>query len=115
MTVAAKILLRFSAAFVGLSLLPLFATPKNHCGTAVCLNSLGGLYMQEGKYAEAEPLFKRALAIDEKAIDENTLDANAPNLAKVLEDYAAMLHKTKQDAAADKLEARAKTIRAAQK
>jgi tetratricopeptide (TPR) repeat protein len=35
---------------------------------AVCLNRLAGHYRDAGRYAEAEPLFKRALAIREKAL-----------------------------------------------
>lgn len=33
---------------------------------AMTLNNLGGLYLREARYAESEPLFKRALAIWEK-------------------------------------------------
>ncbi len=32
------------------------------------LNNLGGLYQDQGTYAESEPLHKRALAIREKAL-----------------------------------------------
>ena len=32
------------------------------------LNNLAGLYQTQGRYAEAEPLYKRALAIYEKAL-----------------------------------------------
>ena len=35
---------------------------------ATSLNNLAGLYDNQGKYAEAEPLYKRSLAIDEKAL-----------------------------------------------
>jgi tetratricopeptide (TPR) repeat protein len=35
---------------------------------AASLNNLAALYYKQGHYAEAEPLYKRALAIDEKAI-----------------------------------------------
>ncbi len=31
------------------------------------LNNLAGLYQGQGKYAEAEPLYQRSLAIREKA------------------------------------------------
>ena len=33
------------------------------------LNNLATVYQAQGKYAEAEPLLKRALAIDQKALD----------------------------------------------
>jgi len=65
------------------------------------------LYYKQGKYAEAEPLYKRSLAIDEKA-----LGPNHPAVATDLENYAALLCKTKRVAEGKKLEARAKTIRA---
>ena len=35
---------------------------------ATSLNNLGELYRVQGRYAEAEPLYKRALAIVEKAL-----------------------------------------------
>ena len=35
---------------------------------ATDLNNLGSLYHDQGKYSEAEPLYKRSLAIDEKAL-----------------------------------------------
>ena len=35
---------------------------------ATSLNNLALLYKAQGRYAEAEPLYKRALAINEKAI-----------------------------------------------
>ena len=36
--------------------------PK-HPGVAINFNNLAGLYHAQGRYGEAEPLFKRALAI----------------------------------------------------
>ncbi len=65
------------------------------------------LYQAQGNYAEAEPLYQRSLAILEKA-----LGAEHPNVATSLEKYAALLRKTGRDAEAEKLEARAKAIRA---
>ncbi len=50
---------------------------------AVCLNNLALLYDDQGHYAEAEPLFKRPLAIMEKA-----LGPNHPHVATSLENYA---------------------------
>ena len=35
---------------------------------ATTLNNLGEVYRAQGRYAEAEPLYKRALAIREKAL-----------------------------------------------
>ena len=70
------------------------------------LNNLAGLYRDQSKYDQAEPLYKRALAIREKV-----LDANHPDLAISLEEYAAMLKAAKRDAEAEPLLKRAKEIR----
>ena len=72
----------------------------------MCLNNLALLYDDQGHYAEAEPLFKRPLAIMEKA-----LGPNHPHVATTLENYAALLRETGRTAKADKMEARAKAIR----
>ncbi len=48
------------------------------------------LYQAQGKYAEAEPLYKRALAIDEKA-----LGPEHPNVANDLSNLA-ILYQTNQ-------------------
>ncbi len=74
---------------------------------ALSLNNLAVLYKTQGKYAQAEPLYKRAIAIDEKA-----LRLDHPKVARTLENYAALLRKMKRDAEAKKLEARAQAIRA---
>ncbi len=71
------------------------------------LNDLAELYRAQGKYAEAEPFFRRVLAILEKA-----LGPEHPDVATTLENYAVLLRKTNRDAEAAKMEARAKTIRA---
>ena len=65
------------------------------------------LYQSQDKYTEAEPLFKRALEIIEKA-----MGPEHPNVATSPENYAALLRKTKHNTEASKLEARAKAIRA---
>ncbi len=72
---------------------------------AAGLNNLALLYYDQGRYAEAEPLQKRALAIWEKA-----LRPEHPNVAQSLENYAAVLRKTGRTTEAVKLEARAKAI-----
>src|SRR5215813_1073756 len=41
--------------------------PDDH-RLAVTLGNLGGVYWAQGKYAEAQPLFERAVAIDENAL-----------------------------------------------
>jgi tetratricopeptide (TPR) repeat protein len=73
------------------------------------LNNLAVLYANQGKYAQAEPLHKRALAINEK-----TLGPEHPDVAQSLENYATLLRITKRVAEAEKLEARAREIRAKQ-
>jgi tetratricopeptide (TPR) repeat protein len=45
----------------------------NHTNYATALNNLARVYWRQGKYSEAEELFKRALAIREKASVQATL------------------------------------------
>ena len=75
---------------------------------ATSLNNLAVLYRDQGRYAQAEPLFQRALAIWEKA-----LGPEHPNVATALENYARLFREMKRGAAARELEARAQAIRAA--
>ncbi len=65
------------------------------------------MYYIQGRHAEAEPLYKRALAIREKS-----LGPKHPNVATSLENYAARVRATGRTAEAEKMEARAKAIRA---
>ena len=74
---------------------------------ATDVNNLAALYYNQGKYAQAEPLVQRALAIWEK-----TLGPEHPTVATVLENYALLLREMKRGAAARELEARAQAIRA---
>jgi len=71
------------------------------------LNNLALLYDIQGKYAEAAPLYQRALAIREKA-----LGPDHPDVATALENYAGLLRKTRRESQAAELEARAQAIRA---
>ncbi|MEK6288733.1 MAG: tetratricopeptide repeat protein [Acidobacteriota bacterium] len=66
---------------------------------------LARIYTDQLKYVEAEPLFKQALAIQEKAIPEH------PDFAATLDAYADLLSKTERNAAADVLRNRAEQIR----
>ena len=52
---------------------------------AAALNNLAGLYRNQGRYAEAEPLYKRALAIHEKA-----LGPDHPDVATALNNLAEL-------------------------
>ena len=58
---------------------------------ASSLNNLAALYYTQGKYEEAEPLYQRALAIDEKA-----LGPEYPDTASIRENYADLLRKTER-------------------
>jgi tetratricopeptide (TPR) repeat protein len=68
---------------------------------------LANIHKARGNYDEAEPMFKRALAIFDHA-----LDPQYPRLGAWLTDYADLLRKMKRDDEAAKLEARAAEIRA---
>ncbi len=79
----------------------------DHPDVATSLNNLAGLYRTQARYAEAEPLYQRSLAIFEKA-----LGPGHPDVATSLENYAALLGNTGRSEGAAKMEARAKAIRA---
>ena len=74
------------------------------------LNNLAGLYDTQGQYAQADPLYKRTLAIY-----ENALGPDHPNVATSLENFAALYRATKRDEEAETLEQRAARIRAIQR
>ena len=74
---------------------------------AVSLNKLAELYKTQGHYAQAEPLYQRSLAIKEK-----TLGPEHSGVAQSLENYAALLRQTARSEEAERLEVRAKAIRA---
>jgi tetratricopeptide (TPR) repeat protein len=74
---------------------------------AMSLNDLGEVYRRQLRYAEAEALHKRALAIREK-----TLGPDHPDVARSLENYAALLRETGRGAEANEMEAHAKAVRA---
>jgi tetratricopeptide (TPR) repeat protein len=57
----------------------------NHADYGAALNNLARVYMAQGKYADAEGLFKRALAIYEK-----TQGPDRPNVAHILTGVAAV-------------------------
>jgi tetratricopeptide (TPR) repeat protein len=74
---------------------------------AASLTNLAVSYSDQGRYAEAEPLYKRSLAIYEKALGSEHL-----GVVNGLENYAALLRATNRRAEAKELETRAKAIRA---
>ena len=55
---------------------------------AATLNNLAELYKEEGRYADAEPLCKRALAIREKALGPDHADV-AQSLNNLADLYSA--------------------------
>lgn len=69
------------------------------------LYSLARLYRDQSRYDDAEQLFKRALAIQEKAIPGH------PDFADTLDAYAELLSKTDRQAAADEMRNRARRVR----
>jgi len=76
---------------------------------AQSLNNLAELYRAQGKYAEAESLYKRSLAIWEKA-----LGPNHPYMAQICENMAKGYRSLGKEKEAEQLEARAKKIHSTQ-
>jgi tetratricopeptide (TPR) repeat protein len=72
----------------------------------VILNNLAGLYYSQGKYAEAESLYKRSLHIR-----ENTLGPEHINVAVVCENLGKLYSQIGKKDKAEKLKARARKIR----
>ena len=72
-----------------------------HPDTATSLHNLAWSYYNQGRYAEAEPLFRRAAAIYEKA-----LGPEHPDTITCIRNYAELLRKLDRHAEAEKLLAR---------
>ncbi len=77
-----------------------------HRAVASFMNSLAGLYQDQGRYVLAEPLFKRSLAILEK-----TLGAEHPDVATGLGNLAELYRDQGQYALAEPLFKRSLAIR----
>jgi tetratricopeptide (TPR) repeat protein len=77
-----------------------------HPDVAECLTFLAGLLYAQSKYAEAEPLFRRALAIREKA-----LGPEHPTFAESLNNLAVLLDRRGKYAEAEPLSRRALAIK----
>lgn len=75
---------------------------------AITLNILAGFYRTMGRYAEAEPLYERALAVAEER-----WGPDHPRVAMVLESYALLLGQTGRTAIAAQMAGRAAAIRRA--
>lgn len=70
------------------------------------INTLAGLYVDQGQYAQAEPLFRRALAINEKS-----LGPDHPAVAKSVNSLAVLYTNQGQYTQAEPLYKRALAIR----
>ncbi len=79
---------------------------RRHPDFMQTLNDLAELYYAEGKFSEAEPLFKLSVAAFEDA-----LGAEHPHVADRLEEYAAILRTLRRTPDAELFEARARSIR----
>ena len=80
--------------------------PHDHPDFAQSLNSLGNVYTWQGRYPEAEPLFKRALGIREKS-----LGRDHPDVATSLNDLGDLYTNQSRYAEAEPLYRRALVIR----
>ncbi len=78
----------------------------NHANYGAALNNLAMVYNEQGKYADAEDLFKRALAIYEK-----TRGASPPTVASTINNLAALYDEQGKYADAEGLYKRALAIR----
>jgi tetratricopeptide (TPR) repeat protein len=84
------------------------AEGPEHPALAQSLRTLARGYVALGDLTRAEPLFQRALAIQEKA-----LGPDDPDTVATLDGYAALLRKAHRNPEAVALEVRAQVIRAA--
>ena len=80
--------------------------PADHPDVAQSLNNLAELYKAQGRYAAAEPLYKRSFAIMEKA-----LGPNHPAVATALNNLAVLYKVQGRYAAAEPLYKRSLAIR----
>ena len=68
--------------------MPERALGPDHPDVATFLNNLAGLYQAQGRYADAEPLYKRALAMREAA-----LGPDHPDVARALSNLGLLYKK----------------------
>jgi tetratricopeptide (TPR) repeat protein len=81
-----------------------FGPEDRHVATS--LNDLATLYQAQGRHAQAEPLYQRALGIDEKA-----LGPDHPNVAPILDNLAGLYYVQGRHAQAEPVYQRALEIR----
>jgi tetratricopeptide (TPR) repeat protein len=83
---------------------------EEHPDIAATLNNLGVLYQDQAKYSKANPFFKKAIEIMEKAFGKDS-----PLIVLDLTNYADFLQKTNKNREATKMRIRAKAIQDKQK
>ncbi|MDX1986110.1 MAG: tetratricopeptide repeat protein [Candidatus Obscuribacter sp.] len=71
---------------------------REHIKSGMAANTLAEIYHLQQKYGQAEPLYKMALSIKTKK-----LGASAPEVLKILQNYADLLQKTHREAEAENL------------
>jgi len=71
------------------------------------VDGLANLYREQDKYVEAEPLYRRSLAIKEQ-----TLAPDHPSIMDTLENYATLLQQIQRTEEAAQFEKRAWAIQA---
>lgn len=69
------------------------------------LNNLANCYRQQGKFNEAEPLYKRALELKTKQVGPFSNE-----LISIMENYAKMLRASGRESEATKLDDKARAI-----
>jgi tetratricopeptide (TPR) repeat protein len=95
-----------AALLIGLFLsVPHAAFAQRGLDEAISLNNQASELLHAGRYSEAEPLFKRSLAIRERV-----LGPNHPDVATALNNLAALYHAQGRDADAEPLYKRALSI-----
>ena len=81
------------------------ARGPDHSSVATTLENLASLYKSQGRTAEAEPLYKRSLAINEKA-----LGPDHPSVGTMLNNLAVLYDSQGRYAAAEPLYKRSLAI-----
>ena len=79
---------------------------RDHINSIFTLDQLSKVYIEEAKFADAESLYLRSIAIHERKSPDENLD-----LAETAEKYAKLLRLMKRNADADEWDARARKIR----
>jgi len=79
--------------------------PPHDPKLATTMNNLANCLRHQGRYADAEPLYKQAILVREKALGHNHKD-----LAILLENYAKMLRLAGRVPEAEKIDGRVHAI-----